>query len=88
MELQNLYSLYPLGILLLAEAQKLASIKSQKEKILAHEVLTWRLKSWAIWIEQDDANTIFFHRFASARRNINTIWDILDGDGNPVSDLE
>ena len=73
MELQHLYSLFPSGILLDIEAQKLVSIKSRKEKILAHEVLTWRLKIWAIWIDHGDANTNFFHSFSSTRRNINYI---------------
>ena len=87
-ELQHLVFLYPLKFLLRMEAHKLVSIKNRKEKILANEVLSWRLKIQAIWIDQGDANTKIFHNFASARRNVNSIWELLDGDGNSVSELE
>ena len=40
MELQHLYTKHPSSILYEEEAKKLASIKNQKYKILAQEVLT------------------------------------------------
>ena len=51
-------------------------------------MLTWRLKSRALWIEQGDANTKFFHSFASARLNNNTIWELSDGAGNSASSMD
>ena len=65
--LQHLFSKYPFGILFEEEAHKLVSIRNQKEKILAQEVLTWRLKGQAIWIDQEDANTKKNYTFTSAR---------------------
>jgi len=41
----------------------------------------WRQKSRAIWLQQGDQNTIFFHQHASHRRNKNAIWEIKDGNG-------
>ena len=35
---------------------------------------------------EGDANSKFFHSYASARRNTNTIWSLNDKDGNPVSE--
>ena len=58
----------------------------QKEKILELEATSWRLKSRAVWISLGDANTIFFSEYASARKNVNAIWDLDDGDGNTLVD--
>ena len=41
--------------------------------LLANEEQAWRLKNIAVWIVKGDNNTKFFHRFASHRRNVNTI---------------
>ena len=57
-----------------------------KGKYWAHEITTQRLKSRALWLNEGDANTRFFHSFASARRNTNTIWSLDDQDGNSVSE--
>ena len=35
---------------------------------------------------EGDANSKFFHSYASARRNTNTIWSLNDLEGNPVSE--
>ena len=40
----------------------------------------------AVWIALGDANTKFFQQYASARRNVNAIWDLDDGDGNTLVD--
>ena len=46
---------------------------------------TWRLKSSEIQLTQGDNNTEFVHKYANYRRNLNTIWDLKDENGNVVS---
>ena len=58
-EIQHLVLQSPSGILSREDASKLLTLKSWKEKLLAHEVMTWRLKSRVVWIELEDANTVF-----------------------------
>ena len=50
------------------------------------EIVSWRLKSRAVWIALGDANTKFFQKYAFARRNVNAIWDIDDEEGNTLVD--
>eukprot|EP00253_Pinus_taeda_P005326 PITA_05326 len=56
-------------------------LEKQKQKILAKEEATWRLKSHAIWLREGDKNTKFFHIFANRWRQVNTIWEIKDEAG-------
>jgi Flp pilus assembly CpaE family ATPase len=56
-------------------------LKQEKDKILAVEEDTWRLRSRAIWLSSGDKNTKFFHKYATMRRSQNTIWDIEDESG-------
>ena len=51
----------------------LVVLKGRKEKFLAHELLSWQLKSRTKWVELGDANTKFFHGMASTHRNFNAI---------------
>ena len=41
----------------------------------------WKLKSKINWIELGDANTKFFHSFASTCRNFNAIWALQNENG-------
>ena len=66
------------------EADRLLALKIKKGKFLAQEVLTQRLKSRALSIGEGDANTKFFHSFASARRNKKTIWSLMYHEGNLI----
>ena len=43
-----------------------------------------RLKSRAIWIKEGDNNTKNFHRYATHRKNLNTISTIKDVNGKMV----
>ena len=61
-------------------------LQARKGKYWAHEITTKRLKSRVHWIKEGDANTRFFHSYAYARRNTNTIWSLNDKDGNPISE--
>ena len=73
------------GILSIENSRKLRILLDRQEKFWAHEVTTQRLKSRVLWIKEGDANTRFFHSYASARRNTNTIWSLLDEEGNLVA---
>jgi hypothetical protein len=61
------------------------ALKTRKENILAIEESTWRLRSRALWLQKGDKNTSFFHKYATQRRNHNTIWDISNDDGKVLS---
>eukprot|EP00253_Pinus_taeda_P002178 PITA_02178 len=68
----------------------LTSIRLLEEKrlsLLHIQEVTWHLKSRALWIQEGDRNTEFFHRHASHRRKIKTIWDMKDSDGNLIQTL-
>ena len=59
--------------------------EKKKDMILKQEEKYWRLKSIALWISiLGDENTSFFHSFASNRRNLKSIWDLIDENGNVV----
>lgn len=73
------------GIPNTTDANRLLALKNKKGKFLTQEVLTLRLKSKALWISEGDANTKFFHSFASARRNKKTIWSLTHHEGNLIS---
>jgi len=42
-------------------------LEKRKIKLLQQEEASWRLKSRAIWLKDDDRNTRFFHKIANAR---------------------
>ena len=72
------------GSFFVDEKLELLELESKKDDILRKEEESTRLKSRDLWIEAGDNNTKFFHRFASHRRNQNTIWDIKNVEGNKV----
>ena len=53
--------------------ENIINLKSRKEKILKQEEETWRLEIKTIWLSQGDRNTIFFQKFSSRRRLVNSI---------------
>jgi hypothetical protein len=55
---------------------------------LKKEEQEWCLKSRALWIKVGDNNTKLFHQFANYRRNLNTIWEIKDEEGNMASSFK
>lgn len=57
------------------------NLEKRKQILLEKEEASWRLKSRAIWLKYGDRNTRFFHNFASARREKNSIWRISNGEG-------
>ena len=85
-KIKALFDACPLGISLAYQSIDLAYLKFKKAKILAHEVLTWKLKSKINWINQGDPNTKFFHNTDSSRRNSNAIWALNNEEGVLVKD--
>ena len=74
----DLLSTQPSGIFFAEGTSQLSILKSRKESILTQQILTWKLKSRVDWINEGDANTKFFHSYASTRRNSKTIWALKD----------
>ena len=64
------------------------SLENKKDSLLAKEKQLMRLKRRALWLEVGDKNTIFFHRFASHRKSINTICEIRNKKGRMVRSFE
>jgi len=60
---------------------RLRELEKKKFKLMQQEESLWRLKSRALWIQEGDKNTKFFHNYASARRAKNSIWKIKDDKG-------
>lgn len=62
----------------------LRELEKEKFKLLQQVESLWRLKSRALWIQEGDKNTKFFHNYANARRANNSIWKIKDDKGRYV----
>jgi len=53
-------------------------LEGKRKKYILDKEETWRQKSRAIWLQQGDQNTIFFHHYASHMKNKNAIWEMKD----------
>ena len=62
------------GLLTIENVDKLKGLQDRKGMYWDHEVTTRRLKSRVLLINEGDANTRFFHYYASTRRNSKSIW--------------
>jgi hypothetical protein len=71
-----------------ASRENLRSLEARRRKIMADQEATWRLKSRAIWLENGDENTKFFHAFAKGRKVANTIWSLKDQEDRSVTSFE
>jgi len=65
--------------------EEYTSLISKRSQILKEREESWRLRSRAIWLMEGDANTKFYHKFANGRKIINTIWELKNDQGQPVS---
>ena len=74
LEIHSLISSCPSGILFMEDLNTMHVLRDHKDKLLAHELLTWQLKSSTKWSEIGNAITTYFHNLASARRNFSSIW--------------
>ena len=62
--------------------KKNSSLQLIQDEILLKNEEKLRLKSRATWLEAGDRNAKFFHKFASFRGNLNSIWEISDENGD------
>jgi hypothetical protein len=53
-----------------------SKIQSKYHKSCREEETYWRVKSRALWLQEGDKNTTFFHKQAQARINYNSISEI------------
>jgi tRNA nucleotidyltransferase/poly(A) polymerase len=75
-----------------------ADEKIQKERIVVElewnallDEISWRQKSWALWLQEGDKNTKFFHRLANSNRRHNSIFTLLingelSSESNAIAD--
>ena len=63
------------------ELEELRLQERKRSMLLLQEEKLSRLKSKALWLEAGDKNTKYFHKFASHRKNTNTILEIKDEAG-------
>ena len=79
-----------LGIGFNSERDKVSMIKleARKRSILCDQEKEARQKSRVLWLLCGDDNTPFFHKYATHRKNINSIWKIKDDSGNLVEGFE
>jgi len=66
---------------------QLKASEATKQEILEKEEHPWRLKISALWLEARENNSKFFNNYENFQKNINTIWEIEDQDGNIVNSL-
>uniref|UniRef100_A0A2N9FE24 Reverse transcriptase domain-containing protein n=1 Tax=Fagus sylvatica TaxID=28930 RepID=A0A2N9FE24_FAGSY len=52
-------------------------IRAELERNALMEEISWRLKSWALWLREGDKNTRFFHCLANSHRRNNSITTLL-----------
>jgi hypothetical protein len=76
------------GTLSEEEESLIKELMIKKQELLRIEESNWRQKSRAVWIQEGDNNTKYFHKFASFRRMTNSIWEIKDDQGKKVTNFE
>ena len=57
-----------------SDQDRLHSLIGKQRLFLIMKEVTWRLKSRALWIQEGDLSTKFFHAFSTQRKNTNAIW--------------
>jgi hypothetical protein len=73
------------------EVEKKALIVADLERTNLLEEISWRQKSRALWLQEGDKNTKFFHRLANSNRRYNSISSlsingVLSSDSDAISD--
>ena len=75
---------------LLSEDENLQKerIRAELERNALMEEISWRLKSWGLWLREGDKNTRFFHCIANSHRRNNSITTLLiNGELSLKSDV-
>lgn len=63
---------------------KLKPLGYRTKKLKDREEI-WRLRSRAIWMHEGDENTNFYHKFSNGRKEVNTIWQLQNEQGQIVN---
>lgn len=63
-------------------------IEGQIDEILLEEEIYWRQRSRAVWLQERDKNTRFFHLKASNRKKKNTIEGLLNENSKWITEAE
>jgi hypothetical protein len=72
----------PLNLTIMEEIKGLEEMINDS---LKKEEQEWRQQIRSFWLQAEDNNTKFFHKFSNHRRNVNTIWEIKSDLGDMVS---
>lgn len=67
------------------EKEVLIIMENRRHTLLKEQEETWRLKSRAIWLKNDDKNTKKIQAYARGRKGSNTIWEFKNVDGDKVT---
>jgi hypothetical protein len=84
-QLEAFYQEADEGLLTDITKNNIKTLEARRKQLLAEQEATWRLKSRAIWLEQGDENTKFFHAFSKGQKASNTIWNMKDPEGRTLS---
>ena len=83
-QIKEIYENNDEGVFSVDQLEVLRKMEGKKDLLLSQDERQWRLKSRALWLKEGDQNTKFFHRYASHRNSINTIYEIRSPQGNMV----
>jgi len=87
-QLEKIYQTIDFGFTSNTSWEALKNLEAKRRKLLDDKEATWRLKSRALWLENGDENTKFFHAYAKGRKETNTIWSLKDQEDRPVTTFE
>ncbi|KAK6149255.1 hypothetical protein DH2020_016780 [Rehmannia glutinosa] len=77
-EIKSAISKLQKGIITSEVKQKLIEYNSQLDSLLLLHYLKWKQRAKQHWYKKDDKNSRYFHAFATARKEINTISALRD----------
>jgi hypothetical protein len=72
------------GIFSEGDIAELQVLEGRKASWLAKEEVKWKLKICALWLNEGDGNTKFFHKYANHGKVINTIWELNGSNGSNI----